>query len=80
MDEEEEKQMEEVEVKDETFILIRKEGIAIAMMAVKKHETPKFHAFIAKDLAIMNVIVGKNKSNKLIILEEKRCGHITFVL
>jgi len=42
---------------------ITKEEIMKLMMEVKNLENPKCIFFIVNDLAIMKVIVGKNKSN-----------------
>ena len=70
MDVEEEKKIEDVDIKEEVFMHITKEEIMIVMMEVINLQFLKFSVFILRYLVIMSEIVGKNNRNELIFLKK----------
>jgi hypothetical protein len=66
---------------DEEFLMkMTKDEIMTLMMDVKHLENTKCNDFIVKDLAILKVIVGKNKINKMNFLRKRDMWTLFFCL
>jgi hypothetical protein len=67
-------------VEEEFLMKMTKDEIMTLMMEVKHLENTKCNVSIVKDLAILKVIVGKNKINKINFMRKREMWTLFFCL